>query len=69
MPSTMASGFKVETSDKEKVVKFGQTVPCMKDGGVITKQMEKEDSFTPMVTSMMVNGKTTRLTAMVSTAT
>ena len=30
-------------SDKVKEYKFGQTAPCMKDIGLTTKQMVKED--------------------------
>jgi len=33
----------------------------MRDGGKITRQMEREDLFMPMVTSMMDFGKMTKL--------
>ena len=41
--------------------KFGQTVPCMKDGGEKTRQMAKVDSYTLMVMSMMECGLMIRL--------
>ena len=41
--------------------KCGQMVLCMKDGGKITKQMAKEDSFMLTETFMMDTGKTTKL--------
>ena len=41
----------------------------MRDGGKITKQTDREGSFTPMATYMTAIGKTTRLTVTVFIAT
>ena len=51
-------------SDKAKVDKFGQMGPCTRVGGRTTKPMEKEDLFMLTVMSMMVNGLTTKHTAL-----
>lgn len=55
-------------SDRARELKYGQTAPCMKDGGKITKQTVKEDSSMLMETSTMDSGKMIRLTGTVSIA-
>ena len=52
----------------EKVSRFGQMGPCMKDGGLIAKQTDKEGLSMLMVMSMMVNGFKIKLMDLVSTA-
>ena len=54
------SGSSARTFVKVKENRSGQMDPCMKDGGKITKLTAKEDSFTLMEMSMMVNGSTTK---------
>ena len=55
-------------SNKEWESRFGQTAPCTKDGGIKTRPMEEEGSFTPMAMFMMVIGRMTRHTDVVCTA-
>jgi len=64
----MESGSPEKTSDKVKEDKFGQMVPCTRDGGKTTKPMEKVDSFTLTEMSMTVNGSMTKLMDSVSIA-
>lgn len=59
----------IATSDKVKVDKSGQMALCMRVGGKITKQMEKEGSFMPTEMSMTDSGWMIRPTALVCTAT
>jgi hypothetical protein len=55
-------------SDRAKEGKYGQMAPCMKDGGVTTKQTAKAASFMQMEMSTMDNGRTIRLMDSESTA-
>ena len=57
-------GFKERTSVKVKAVKYGLMVPCMKDGGKITRPMEQEDLSTLTEMCMMDNGLMIKLMAM-----
>lgn len=63
------SGLKIRVSDKVKEFKFGLMAPCMKDGGSIIKQMEKEDLFMLMETFTMEIGKMIKLMELVFTLT
>jgi len=56
----MESGSPEKTSDKVKEDKFGQMVPCTRDGGRIIKPMERVDLFMPMEMYMMANGSMTK---------
>lgn len=62
MLDMMENGLKDKISELEKENRFGQTVPCTKAGGRITKPTAWEDSSTPMVTFMMEIGLMTRHT-------
>jgi hypothetical protein len=53
-------------SDKVRAFRFGQTVPCMKAGGEITKPMAKVVLSMLMETSMTATGKTIKLMGSVS---
>lgn len=54
---------------KDKESRFGQTDRCTKDGGEITKPMERDDLSTPTETCTMAPGSTIRLMDTESTAT
>ena len=62
------SGLEAPRLDRERASRSGQTDPCMKDTGSITRLMEREDLFTLMVMSMTASGKMIKLTAMESIA-
>jgi len=62
MLDTTENGLLVKISDLVRENKFGQMVQCTRDGGKITRQMEWEDLFTPMVMCMMDTGLTIKLT-------
>ena len=64
----MESGSPEKTSDKVKEDKFGQMVPCMRDGGRIIKPMERVDLFMPGEMFMMANGSMIKPTDLVSIA-
>lgn len=56
MLDTTVNGLLGDKPDKERVDRFGQTDPCMKVGGPITKPTEPVDLFMLMVMFTMVNG-------------
>lgn len=59
--SDIIIGCLIPIYDKVKVSKSGLMDQCMKDGGKITKPMERVDSFMLMGIFMMAIGKMTRL--------
>jgi hypothetical protein len=56
MRSLKVNGLLEKLLDKEEANKYGQTVLCMKVGGKIIKQMEREDLYMLMEMFMMECG-------------
>jgi hypothetical protein len=63
------NGLRIKKSGRAKVVRSGLTGPCMRDGGWIIKQTEREGLFTLMEMSMTVNGLMIKLMDSVCTVT